>query len=94
VASRRIAARNEPVHQAMVVGFRYNGPHFCYIVILLCREDGSETRYGMHISAADIDAVSESDIEFWEAVLAQTRYEHNIAAYLRVMSFDDDLGYL
>lgn len=94
VASRRIAARNEPIHQAIVAGFRYDGPHFCHIVILLYREDGSETRYSMRIPATDIDAVSDSDIEFWEAVLAQTRYEQDIAAYIRVMGFDDDLSYL
>ena len=94
VASRRIAARNEPIHQAIVAGFRYDGPHFCHIVILLHRENGSETRYGMRIHADEIDAVSDSDIEFWEAVVAQIRYAADIAAYVRVMGFDDDLGYL
>ena len=70
------------------------GEDVCNLVVVIYRDDGSEVRYAMRVYRAQIDAVTEAEIESFAAKLAQRRYERDIAAYTRVMFSDDDLQYL
>lgn len=94
VAGRRLALRGEPVDQAVIAGFRFDGARSCHIVVLICRPDGTEVRYGMRVYPPEIDAVTDAEIAEFGARLAEQRYERDIAAYTRVMAGDDDLVYL
>ena len=94
VAARRLDARNEAVHQAVIGSFRFDTSDACHLVVIVYRDDGSEIRYGMRIYRSQIDAVTDEEIEHWAAKLAQRRYERDIASYVRVMSAEDDLVYL
>jgi hypothetical protein len=94
VAARRLDARDEALHKAVIGSFRFDGEDVCNLVVVIYRDDGSEVRYAMRVYRAQIDAVTEAEIESFAAKLAQRRYERDIAAYTRVMFSDDDLQYL
>lgn len=94
VAARRLDARREDVHRAVIASFRFDGADSCHIVVLVYREDGSEVRYGLRVYRSEIDGVSEAEIEGWAAQLAQRRYEHDLAIYVRIMGSDEGMQYL
>ena len=94
VAARRLDARDEAVHRAVIGSFRFDGLDCCHIVVLVHRDDGSEVRYGMRVYRSEIDMVTDVEIDLWAAKLAQRRYERDIAAYVRIMGSEDDLQYL
>lgn len=94
VAARRLDARNEAVHRAVIASFRLDSWDSGHIVVVVYRDDGSEVRYGFRVSYREIDGVTDAEIEACAAKLAQRRYERDIATYVRIMAAEDDLVYL
>lgn len=93
-AASRLTARNEPVHRAHIAGFRYQSLDGAHITVSIERDSGVEVRYGFFLSAAEIDAVTDEQIERCAAHIAERRYADDIRAYGRIVAADDDLAYL
>ena len=94
VAARRLDEHGEPVHRALISAVRYYSLDAAHITLVLRRESGAEVRYAMLVYRSALDAVTEDDIAYYEAVLAERRYEEDVRAYARLIATGDDCDYL
>lgn len=94
LAASRLTARGEPVHRAHIASFRYFTASHAHIALSIERDSGMEVRYGFFLSGAELDAVTDEQIERCSAHIAEQRYADDIRAYGRIIAAEDDLDYL
>ena len=93
-AASRLTARGEPVHRAHIAAFRYHTAFSAHIILSIERDSGVEVRYGFFLSATELDAVTDEQIDRCSAHIAEQRYADDIRAYGRIVGAEDDLAYL